>query len=77
MRQKSPIELRKLIDKAAIGELVGPQAIENSWCLFQVEQFIPAILAKNEVKEEIEERIFEEWLANKVKQLEIKFAVNK
>lgn len=77
LRQKLPAELRDLIDKATSGELVGPQAIENSWCLFQVEQFLPALLEEEGVKQEIEERLFAEWLADRVARIEIKFPVDR
>lgn len=73
--QQLPEELREAIAAATPGELVGPIAIDQRWCLFQVEQFIPAVL-EGQLQRELEDRLFTQWLAEQIQPLAISLAAN-
>lgn len=70
-RGQLPDNLRAAIDTSSAGELVGPIEIENHWCLFRVEQILPASLGNEQLKERLKEEIFEDWLTAKMQKLEI------
>jgi parvulin-like peptidyl-prolyl isomerase len=72
-QQQLPEGLREAIDAATPGELVGPIAMADRWCLFQVEQVIPAVL-EGPLQRELEEQLFKQWLAEQVQQLSIQLA---
>ncbi len=63
--------LRTLIDAAQPGEIVGPVEFDQLWFLFRVEQFIPASLANEQVKESLQTQIFEAWLAEKIQDRQV------
>ena len=67
--------LRALIDLAAAGEVIGPIEIEQSYCLFRVEQFLPAAL-EGKLKQELQNQLFEQWLGEKLQKLTIKLQVS-
>lgn len=71
-RGKLPDKLRAAIDKASVKEIVGPLEIDNYWCLFRIEQILPASLEDERLQEQLREEIFEDWLATKIQKLEIK-----
>lgn len=66
-RGSLPDGLRTAIDLAKPGELLGPLEIDEYWCLFRVEKLLPAALEGN-LKEELINTIFEQWLAEKIEQ---------
>ena len=70
-RGQLPDNLRAAIDKVGAGEIVGPMEIENHWCLFRVEQILPASLADEQLKEKLRKEIFEDWITAKMQKLEI------
>lgn len=67
--------LRALIDLAAPNEVIGPIEIEQCYCLFRVEQFIPAAL-EGKLKQELQNQLFEQWLGEKLQKLTIKLQVS-
>lgn len=67
--------LRAAIDSAAPGEVVGPIEIGEGYCLFRVEQFLPAQL-EGKIKEQLRNEIFEQWLAEKVKKMDVQLEGN-
>lgn len=67
--------LRALIDLAAPGEMIGPIEIEQCYCLFRVEQFLPASL-EGKLKQELQNQLFEQWLGEKMQKLAIKLQVS-
>ena len=71
-RGKLPDKLRATIDKASLKEIVGPLEIDDCWCLFRIEQILPASLEDERLQEQLREEIFEDWLATKIQKLEIK-----
>lgn len=70
-----PDALRALIDLASPGELIGPIEIAGWHCLFRVEQFLPAAL-DGQVKLELQNQLFEQWLEAKIQKLTIKLQVS-
>jgi len=60
------LTLRALVDLSSPGELIGPIEIEGWYCLFQVEQFLPASL-EGQVKQELQNQLFEKWLEENAK----------
>lgn len=67
--------LRALIDLASPGEIIGPIEIEQWYCLFRVERFLPASL-EGQLKQELQNQIFEQWLGDKMQKLTIKLQVS-
>ena len=75
-RGQLPDKLRAVIDTARVKEIVGPLEIDNYWCLFRVEQILPASMADEKLKEKLRENIFEDWLIAKMQKLEIEMNLN-
>lgn len=75
-RGSLPDALRAAIDAASPGEVVGPLAIDGRWGLFRVEQVLPASLEQNQLKEALENELFEQWLAEKIQKLTVTLQVS-
>ncbi len=75
-RGTMPDVLRAAIDSANPGDLVGPMQIENYWAIFRVEQFIPATLEDNQLKQALQNELFERWTAEKIQAMTVKLQVN-
>lgn len=73
-RGQLPDALRALIELASPGEVIGPIEIEQWYCIFRIEQFLPAAL-EGQVKQELENQLFEQWLGEKMQKLNIKLQV--
>lgn len=71
-----PDILRAAVDTASPGELVGPLELEQTWALFRVEQFLPASLEDGQLKEALQNELFEQWLAEKIQKLTVKLQVS-
>ncbi|MBD2776836.1 peptidylprolyl isomerase [Iningainema tapete] len=75
-RGTMPDKLRAAIDVANPGDLVGPIEIEESYGLFRLEQFLSASLEDTQLKQALENELFEKWLAEKIQKLTVKLQVN-
>lgn len=73
-RGQLPDALRALIELATPGEVIGPIEIEQWYCIFRIEQFLPAAL-EGQLKQELENQLFEQWLGEKLQKLNIKLQV--
>ncbi|MBD2035454.1 peptidylprolyl isomerase [Phormidium sp. FACHB-592] len=71
-----PDALRAAIDSASPGELVGPLEFENFWAIFRVEQFLPATLEDNQLRQAMQNELFEKWLSEKIQTMTVKLQVN-
>jgi parvulin-like peptidyl-prolyl isomerase len=71
-----PDALRAAIDSANPGDLVGPMQIENYWAIFRVEQLLPASLDDNQLKQALQNELFERWIAEKIQAMTVKLQVN-
>lgn len=67
--------LRALIDAASPGDVVGPLQIKERYCLFRVEQFLPATLDEK-LQAQLQNEIFEQWLAEKAQKLSVQLQGN-
>ncbi|AKG22389.1 peptidylprolyl isomerase [Calothrix sp. 336/3] len=71
-----PDILRAVIDIAKPGELVGPIKLEERYGLFRIEQFLPASLEDTQLKQALQNELFEKWLAQKIQKLTVKLQVS-
>lgn len=74
LRGTLPNILKTAIDRASVGEIIGPLEIEGCYGLFCIEEFLAASLDE-ELKQELKSQIFEQWLQEKLQSLEIKLEV--
>ena len=75
-RGTMPDILRASVDVASPGELVGPIKLEERYGLFRVEQFLSASLEDTQLKQALQNELFEKWLAEKIQKLTVKLQVN-
>lgn len=75
-RGTMPDILRAAIDAASPGKLVGPIELEGRYGLFRLEQFLPASLEDTQLKQALQNELFEKWLAEKIQKLKVKLQVN-
>lgn len=74
-RGTMPDLLRAQIDEAQPGDIVGPLGMEERWGLFRVEEFLPASLDDRQLRQSLQDELFERWLAEKMQQLPIRLQV--
>lgn len=74
-RGTMPDILRSAVDLAKPGDVVGPLGLENRWGLFRVEEVLPASLDNPQIKQSLQDELFEQWLAEKMQSLPIKLQV--
>lgn len=74
-RGQMPEFLRVLVEQASPGELIGPTHYEEWYGLFRVEKFLPASL-EGQLKQDLQNQIFEQWLQEKMQNLTIKLQVS-
>ena len=67
--------LRSVIDSVSPGNVVGPIQIKELYCLFRVEQFLPATL-EGKLQAQLQNEIFEQWLAEKMQKMNVKVQGN-
>jgi parvulin-like peptidyl-prolyl isomerase len=75
-RGTMPDMLRSAIDLAKPGEIVGPLGLDDRWGIFRVEAFMPASLDDPQLKQTLQDELFEQWLAEKMQNLPIKIQVD-
>lgn len=73
-RGTMPDDLRAAIDRANPGELIGPLEIDGLWYLVRVEKFLPASLDES-TKQQLKDELFEQWLEEKVQQIDVQLHV--
>ncbi len=71
-----PDKLRAAIDVASPMEIVGPIELEERHGLFRLEQILPASLEDTQLKQALQNELFEKWLAEKIQKLTVKLQVN-
>ncbi|MCY7275015.1 MAG: peptidylprolyl isomerase, partial [Phormidesmis sp. CAN_BIN44] len=74
-RGTMPDTIRAAIDSAEPGDLVGPIEVEQRWALFRVEQVIPATLDNQQLRQTLQNELFERWLAEKIQKMTVKLQV--
>jgi parvulin-like peptidyl-prolyl isomerase len=75
-RGSLPDKLRAAIDVASSGQLLGPIELDGRYGLFRVEQFLPASLEDTQLKQALQNELFEKWLAEKIQKLTVKLQVS-
>jgi len=75
-RGTMPDNLRAAIDVASPGDVIGPVELEGRYGLFRVEQFLPASLEDTQIKQALQNELFEKWLAEKIQKLTVKVQVS-
>lgn len=70
-----PDILRAAVDAANPGQLIGPIELDGRYGLFRVEQFLPASLEDTQLKQALQNELFEKWLAEKIQTLTVKLQV--
>ncbi|MEM7725775.1 MAG: peptidylprolyl isomerase [Cyanobacteria bacterium P01_A01_bin.45] len=75
-RGTMPDNLRAAIDAAKSGDIVGPIPLEERFGLFRVEQSLRATLEDTQLKQALQNELFEKWLADKIQKLKVKLEVN-
>jgi parvulin-like peptidyl-prolyl isomerase len=69
-----PDVLRAAIDAVTPGKLLGPIELEGRYGLFRVEHFLPASLEDTQLKQTLQNELFEKWLAEKIQKLTVKLS---
>jgi len=75
-RGSLPDGLRAAMDAASPGELVGPVEVEKFWAIFRVEQFLPATLEDPQLRQAMQNEVFERWLSEKLQTMTVKLQVS-
>jgi parvulin-like peptidyl-prolyl isomerase len=75
-RGSMPDKLRLAIDIAQEGESIGPLEFEGKWALFRVEKFQPASLEDKQLQQGLQNELFEQWIADKLRETPIKLQVD-
>ncbi|MEA5620167.1 peptidylprolyl isomerase [Cronbergia sp. UHCC 0137] len=71
-----PDMLRAAVDVASPGQLIGPIEIEGRFGLFRLEHFLPASLEDNQLKQTLQNELFDKWLGSKIQSLTVKLQVS-
>ncbi|MEM6401597.1 MAG: peptidylprolyl isomerase [Cyanobacteria bacterium P01_D01_bin.116] len=74
-RGTMPDKLRSAVDIASAGDILGPVELEERYGLFRVEQLLPASLEDTQLKQALQNELFEKWLAEKIQKLTVKLQV--
>lgn len=74
-RGQMPELMQSATANAVSGQIIGPIQIDDRFCLLKVEQVLPAKL-EGQLKLELENQIFEEWLRTKIQAANIQLSVN-
>lgn len=67
--------LRASVDSSNPGNIIGPLKLEGGWGLFRVEQFIPASLENNQLKQVLQNELFEQWLVENIQKINVQLQV--
>lgn len=74
-RGAMPDLLRAAVDSVSPRKVLEPLELEGRWILFRVEQFLPASLEDSQLKQSLENELFEQWLAEKIQKMAVKLQV--
>jgi parvulin-like peptidyl-prolyl isomerase len=74
-RGSLPDIVRAAIDAATPGDVIGPLELEANWVLFRVGPILPASLEDLQLKQALQNELFEQWLAQKIQKMTVKLQV--
>ncbi|HIK55276.1 MAG TPA: peptidyl-prolyl cis-trans isomerase [Synechococcales cyanobacterium M55_K2018_004] len=66
-----PEMLREAFSQAKPGDVVGPLGMEGRWGLFRFEEFLAASLDQPQLRQSLQDELFERWLSEKMQTLPI------
>ena len=66
--------LRTELDAIQPGELVGPLAVEDRWCLFRLEKIAPASL-EGKIAVQLQDELFQQWLEAQMDAMNVEMEV--
>lgn len=69
-----PPEIREHLAGRTAGDIVGPLEVEGRYTILRIEQVLPAAY-EGDLRKQLEERFFAQWLQNQLKDREIKLNV--
>ncbi|MEA5574957.1 peptidylprolyl isomerase [Anabaena sp. UHCC 0451] len=75
-RGSLPDILRAAVDAANPGQLIGPIELDGRFSLFRLEQILPASLENMQLKQTLQNELFEQWLGEKIQNLTVKLQVS-
>jgi parvulin-like peptidyl-prolyl isomerase len=75
-RGSLPDILRAAVDAVNPGQLIGPVELEGRFSLFRLESFMPASLENTQLKQSLQNELFEQWLGEKIQNLTVKLQVS-
>lgn len=70
-----PENVRVALRNATVGDVVGPMEMEQRWCLFRVEKFLPAAL-EGQIQRSLEDRLFQQWLTERAQAMTVKLGAD-
>ena len=74
-RGTMPDVLRAVVDSVSQRDIVGPLELEGRWGLFRVEQLLPASLEDSQLKQALQNELFDRWLTAKIQTMVVKLQV--
>jgi len=75
-RGSLPDILRASVDGANMGELIGPIEIEGTFNLFRLENILLSSLENVQLKQSLQNELFEKWLGEKIQNVTVKLQVS-
>jgi parvulin-like peptidyl-prolyl isomerase len=75
-RSAMPDRLRIEVDTAGEGDVIGPLEFEGKWALFRVEKFQSASLDDRQLRQMLQDELFEQWITEQLKETPIKLQVD-
>ena len=69
-----PDILKTAVSSGRSGEMIGPLEIDGRYCLFRIEEFLPATL--EDIKSELLQERFQKWLQSQIDAITIKLEVD-
>ena len=69
-----PPEIREHLAGRSAGDIIGPLEVEGRYTILRIEQVLPAAY-EGDLRKQLEERFFAQWLQNQLKDHEIKLNV--
>ena len=74
-RRSLPVDVKEQFESASPGDVVGPANLNGTWCLFRVEEIMPAELDE-QTQKQLAAQLFSKWLVEQLKTVEISFDAN-
>ncbi len=74
-RGSMPDALRSAIDLASTGDIIGPIGMDERWGLFRIEDQLSATLEDPQVRQMLQDELYEQWLGEKIQKLPIQLQV--